>query len=67
MQDTQDTNDDVTYLIRWEMSILYFLKHLKRVYVGDTMVTHPKLFGKLKELLQVTDQTSLLNLMVNKM
>lgn len=43
------------------------MKSFKRSYVGDTMVTHPKLFSTLKDLININDQMSVLSVFVNKM
>lgn len=56
--------DSVQYL---ESSMMYFMKHFKRVYLGDTMVTHSKVYVRLGELLpQLSDQLQILNLFINK-
>lgn len=56
--------DSVQYL---EASMMYFMKHFKRVYLGDTMVTHTKVYTRLSELLpQLVDQLHVLNLFINK-
>jgi exportin-7 len=57
---------DDEYVSRLESAILHFLKNFKRVYLGDTMISHPKLFSRMKELLNIPDQASILNVFVNK-
>jgi exportin-7 len=51
----------------FEYSIMYFMKHFKRVYLGDTMVTHSKIYTRISELLpQLQDQLQILNVFINK-
>jgi hypothetical protein len=55
-------------LQRLELSILYFMKKCKGIYLNEsTQQTFPKVFETLKKLIQVGDYLSVLNVFVNKM
>lgn len=65
LQISQDADED-PYVQQLENAMLYFMKHFKRMYLGDTMVSHSKIYVRMNELLQLQDQLQILNVFINK-
>eukprot|EP00761_Pharyngomonas_kirbyi_P013683 gb/GECH01013712.1/.p1 GENE.gb/GECH01013712.1/~~gb/GECH01013712.1/.p1 ORF type:complete len:1061 (+),score=152.47 gb/GECH01013712.1/:1-3183(+) len=53
-------------LQRLESSVIYFLQHFKRVYVGESASTTKELYAHLENLFGISDNLQTLNLMVQK-
>ncbi|KAL0488799.1 exportin-XPO7 [Acrasis kona] len=49
-----------------ENAVIYFMKHFKRIYLGDAMISHSKIYTRLQELMNLQDQLQLLEVFMNK-
>lgn len=49
-----------------EISTLVFMKEFKQLYLSDNIVTFTKIYEILKNIIDISDQSSLLNLFINK-